>query len=81
MVIFTYFYSTSRCLIYYIIANRTILPSHNSAYKDSPFEREAYFNQNKDNYLVTRPLFAWVKYILKQRKKEKLYFDFIKLIV
>lgn len=46
-----------------------ILPPYNSAYKDSPFEREAYFNQNKDNYLVTRPLFAWVKYILKQRKK------------
>ena len=46
-----------------------ILPPYNSAYKDSPFEREAYFNQNKDNYLVTRPLFAWIKYILKQRKK------------
>ena len=46
-----------------------VLPPYDSAYKDSPFEREAYFNQNKDNYLATRPLFAWVKYILKQREK------------
>jgi hypothetical protein len=43
------------------------LPPYDSAYIDSPFEREAYLNQNKDNYLVTRPLFAWVKYIFKQR--------------
>lgn len=45
------------------------LPPYDSAYIDSPFEREAYFNQNKDNYLVTRPLFAWVKCIFKQREK------------
>lgn len=45
-----------------------ILPPYTSAYKDSPFEREAYANQNNPNYLATRPLFAWVRYILKERK-------------
>lgn len=44
-----------------------ILPPYSSAYKDSPFEREAYLNQTKDSYLTTRPLFAWVKYWLIHR--------------
>lgn len=41
------------------------LPPYNSAYKDSPFEREAYENDEDVNYLVTRPLFAWVRYFVK----------------
>lgn len=45
-----------------------ILPPYDSAYKDSPFEREAYLNQYDPGYLAKRPMFAWVKYILKNRK-------------
>lgn len=44
------------------------LPPYNSAYKDSPFEREAYLNQNNPEYLANRPLFVWFKYFLKNRK-------------
>lgn len=40
-------------------------PPYNSAYKDTPFEREAYINQGNPNYLDTRPWFAWVRYIRK----------------
>lgn len=43
------------------------LPPYNSAYKDSPFEREAYLNQNNPEYLANRVNFAWVKYFLKNR--------------
>lgn len=44
-----------------------VLPPYGTAYKDSPFEREAYANQYYPNYLDSRPMFAWVKYILKER--------------
>lgn len=44
-----------------------LLPPYGTAYKDSPFEREAYANQHNPNYLDSRPLFAWVRYILKER--------------
>lgn len=43
-----------------------ILPPYDSAYKDSPFEREAYANQHNPMYLATRPPVAWWKYILKR---------------
>ena len=46
------------------------LPPYNSAYKDSPFEREAFANDENVNYLVTRPLFAWVKYFLKRDERK-----------
>lgn len=39
------------------------LPPYNSAYKDSPFEREAYANQHNPMYLANRPPFAWWKHI------------------
>lgn len=42
------------------------LPPYDSAYKDSPFEREAYANQHNPMYLATRLPFAWWKYILKR---------------
>lgn len=45
-----------------------ILPPYTSAYKDSPFEREAYYNQHNPEYLATRPLCAWTGYVLKNRK-------------
>jgi hypothetical protein len=41
------------------------LPPYDSAYKDSPFEREAYANQHYPNYLDSRPWFAWVRYVRK----------------
>ena len=40
-----------------------VLPPYDSAYKDTPFEREAYANQHYPNYLDSRPWFAWVRYI------------------
>lgn len=40
-----------------------MLQPYDRAYKDSPFEREAYANEHNPQYLATRPLFAWVKYI------------------
>ena len=39
------------------------LPPYDSAYKDSPFEREAYANQHNPMYLATRPPFAWWQHI------------------
>lgn len=40
-----------------------LLPPYDSAYKDSPFEHEAYANESNPKYLSTRPFFAWVRYI------------------
>lgn len=45
-----------------------ILPPYDSAYKDSPFEREAYLNQHDAMYLAKRPIGATLKYVLKKRK-------------
>lgn len=45
-----------------------LLPPFFSAYKDSPFEREAYANDNNPDYLVTRPPFAWVKYFMIRKR-------------
>lgn len=39
------------------------LPPYDRAYHDTPFEREAYANQNTADYLITRTPFAWVRYI------------------
>lgn len=44
-----------------------IFPPYDSAYKDSPFEREAYANESNPMYLAKRPLFAIWKYVLKKR--------------
>ena len=44
-----------------------ILPPYDSAYKDSPFEREAYLNQHDPMYLAKRPIGATLKYVLKKR--------------
>lgn len=34
-----------------------------SAYRESPFEREAYKNEMDLDYLDSRPRFSWIKYI------------------
>ena len=44
------------------------LPPYDTAYRDSPFEREAYMNQDDPMYLPKRPLFAVWKYVLNKRK-------------
>ncbi|MCS6821014.1 MAG: hypothetical protein NZ551_04010 [Microscillaceae bacterium] len=36
------------------------------AYYEICFEREAYQNEDNLNYLQTRPLWAWIKYLRKQ---------------
>ena len=43
-----------------------VLPPYDSAYKDSPFEREAYLNQHDPMYLAKRPIGATLKYVLKR---------------
>ena len=36
-------------------------------YKDNPFEREAYLNQSKDNYLNERIKFSYKNYFIKKK--------------
>lgn len=57
-------------IIVYVIAwlVELMLPPYDSAYKDSPFEREAYEKMNDSWYLANRPPFAWVRYIIKKRR-------------
>jgi len=43
--------------------------SHKMAYRNIPFESEAYMNERKPTYLEKRRLFAWVKYIGKTTYK------------
>lgn len=40
-----------------------ILPPYNRAYRDTPFEREAFANEHSAGYLTMRMPFAWVRYI------------------
>lgn len=56
-------------IVVYVLAwvMELVLPPYNSAYKDSPFEREAYANEDNPCYLWERTPFAWCKYILKDR--------------
>ena len=39
--------------------------NYHKAYRSVSFEQEAYANQNRQSYLVSREKFAWRKYILK----------------
>lgn len=56
-------------IVIYLIAwlIELVLPPYDSAYKDSPFEREAYLNQHDPMYLTTRPIGATWKYVLKRK--------------
>jgi len=38
------------------------------AYRENPFEREAYTNDSNMNYLFDRKHFAWINYIFKSKK-------------
>jgi hypothetical protein len=55
-------------MVLYVLAwlIELVRPPYSSAYKDIPFEREAYANQHYPNYLDSRPWFAWVRYIRKK---------------
>lgn len=48
-------------LFNYII-NRFKYPGHYSAYYEIVFEREAYQNERKVDYLTTRKVWAWRRY-------------------
>lgn len=55
-MLFIFFY------LWYIIewAIRLLMPGN--AYRNISFEREAYDNQGKTNYLKGRNAFSWIKY-------------------
>lgn len=40
------------------------------AYRDNCFEREAYMNENNENYFVTRHWCGFFKYVLKRRDRK-----------
>lgn len=40
------------------------------AYKDNCFEREAYTNEQVDDYLVTRMPLSWVKYVIPRHERK-----------
>lgn len=42
-----------------------------NAYRNISFEREAYANQRNLNYLKTRPLFAWRRYMKRPSRQHK----------
>lgn len=54
-------------LLMYVLAwlIALVLPPYDSAYKDSPFEREAKANENNPEYLLTRKFMYFFKYVLK----------------
>jgi len=43
--------------------------NHKEAYRNNPFEAEAYLNERKTTYLEKRHLYDWVKYIGKTTYK------------
>lgn len=44
-----------------------ILPPYNQAYRNICFETEAIYNEWNEEYLKTRPPFAWLKYISNKK--------------
>jgi hypothetical protein len=48
-------------VIFYIV-ERSKGMKHDLAYRNNPFEREAYANENL-TYLITRKPYAWLKYM------------------
>ena len=44
------------------------LPMKGNAYRNISFEREAYGNQSKKDYLTTRRHYAWLHYMKKNKK-------------
>ena len=53
-------------LLYFLfwLWNMVVYRNGAIAYMNNPFELEAYANDNKDDYLLTRKRYSWVKYVL-----------------
>lgn len=49
--------------VFYYFLNRLKGLAHNEAYRQNPFEKEAYANDHDFNYLVKRKFWAWTKYV------------------
>lgn len=49
--------------IFEFIAGLLVYNVIDTAYREISFEKEAYCNQGDENYLASRPLFAWVRYL------------------
>ena len=67
-MLFVFFY------IAYLLEWLVRLPMRGNAYRNISFEREAYANQRNLNYLESRPMYAWRRYMKRrpnfyQRKK------------
>lgn len=45
--------------------------NHRMAYRGTPFEAEAYMNENDTAYLDNRKWYAWTKYIGKKKYKKE----------
>lgn len=48
---------------YYWVRNLFIIGFNHKAYKNIPFELEAYYNEGQEGYLINRPKFSWKNYI------------------
>lgn len=49
--------------LFYYIKGRVQGLNHDEAYRNNPFEKEAYQNEDNLDYLVTRNKYAWTKYL------------------
>ena len=49
-------------LKYWLIAMKENQGNTYRAYRDIPFEKEAYLNEREPSYIYQRPLYAWKKY-------------------
>ena len=63
-MLFVFFY------LFYLIEWLARLPMRGNAYRNISFEREAYANQRNLNYLKTRPLYAWRRYMRRSRQRK-----------
>ena len=59
-MLFVFFY------IAYLVEWLVRLPMRGNAYRNISFEREAYANQRNMNYLKSRPLYAWRRYMKRR---------------
>lgn len=64
-MLFVFFY------IFYMIEWLVRLPMRGNAYRNISFEREAYANQRNLDYLKSRPLYAWRRYLKRSVRQSK----------
>ena len=63
-MLFVFFY------LVYVIEWLVRLPMKGNAYRNISFEREAYANQRNPDYLKSRPLYAWRRYLRRPGRKK-----------